>query len=181
MFAISKKSISASIVCRRSILVLQSLRYSSSNPSWEELHARFKPISDTISKLQLHLETNPQKLDEYVKQGLISQHTADFFKKENTQKEKAKGTTLHVLLIHFIIVIENALKQGRIFYYIGIPAIILTYYNAHLLEKEEHLAHSDHPTEYVDYPYLHRLTTVSEIRYPDALFIIYCLLEISIW
>lgn len=117
--------------------------YSTHAPSYVDIHERFRPISDLIEKYQLHLEEDPKKLDEYAKNGIISQHTANFFKREIEKKQEA---------------LSNAKRQSKILFYIGIPLIILTYWNAHLLEEEEHIAHKEHSVDHVLYPYLHRIT-----------------------
>lgn len=134
-------------ISRWSPPLLQSINYrfySGHSPSYVDIHERFRPISDLIEKYQLHLEEDPQKLDEYAKNGIISQHTANFFKNEIAKRKKA---------------LNNAKRQSKVLFYIGFPLIILTYMNAHFLEEEEHMAHEEHPKEHVLYPYLHRLAT----------------------
>jgi hypothetical protein len=53
------------------------------------IHQKFKPFENKIESLNLHLEMNPAKLDEYTHQGLISEHTSKFFKAEILQKQKS--------------------------------------------------------------------------------------------
>lgn len=117
-------------------------RYYSSHVDYAALQERFRPIAEIIGKLQLHTENDPSKLDEYVQKGLISKHTSDFFKKEIAEREKAQKTVN---------------RQKNLFYYIGIPLIFLTAWNAYLREEEDHLSHELNHQERVNYPYLYRL------------------------
>ena len=62
---------------------------SHAGPSMQEMEAYLAPVAKRIAEYRLDLETNPDVLDKLASEGKISQHTADYFKKELAERMKS--------------------------------------------------------------------------------------------